>query len=136
MMAIKFDDPLMCPALPNLTINRSHIRHGTCFPPAMISFSRFKSCLVLATAYFMLACTGWLIGNHLAIVSLYPERAAIKIAQKYEAAPTGAYSAELVTDGVDQQRVYTVFRDNQRIAQVAISAFIGLGWQEDSYLRL
>ena len=102
----------------------------------MISFSRFKSCLALAIAYFMLACTGWLIGNHLAIVSLYPERAAIKIAQKYEAAPSGAYSAELVTDGVDQQRIYTVFRDNQRIAQVAISAFIGLGWQEDSYLRL
>lgn len=102
----------------------------------MISLSRLKSFLAHTAAFFILACTGWLIGNHMAIVSLYPERAAIKIAQKYEAAPTGEYTAELESDGVDQKRVYTVFRDDQRIAQVAISDFIGLGWQEDSYLRL
>lgn len=105
----------------------------------MISLSRLKSCLALAAAFFILACTGWLIGNHMAIVSLYPERAAIKIAKKYEAVTTGEYTAELESDGVDQQtqqKVYTVFRNDQRIAEVAISDFIGLGWQEDSYLRL
>jgi len=105
----------------------------------MISFSKIKatavSVLCNVVALMVIACTVWVIGNHMQIVSPSPEKAAIKIAQKYETRPAGDYLA-LTDGGAGRERTYFIARDGSLIAQVTISDFLGLGWQEHSYERL
>ena len=105
----------------------------------MNALSKWKPLLTSAVhnmiAAAILIGTGWMIGNHMAIVSVSPEKAAIMIAKKYELQPKGDYSAKLDDDS-GENRIYTVTRNGRYIAKVKISDFINLGWQEDSYLRL
>ena len=100
---------------------------------------KWKSFLISSAsniiAAIVLIGTGWIIGNHIAIVSVSPENAAVMIAKKYESQSSGEYSAKLDRD-LGKDRIYTVTRNEKEIAKVQISDFINLGWQEDSYLRL